>query len=1526
MCLVPLANAQRQMEQLGRGVVAVRSSSTQAYVGWRLLGNDSGNVGFNLYRVTSGATNKLNGALLTNTTDFVDTTANLALANGYFVVPVVGNVTQAASGSFTLLAGSPVQQYLNVPLQRPAGNAQPSSANTVGHTNSYSPNDCSVGDLDGDGEYEIVVKWDPSDSQDNSNDGHTGPVYLDAYELDGTQLWRINLGKNIRAGAHYTQFVVYDLDGDGRAEVACKTAPGTVDGQTNNVILSGDDPNIIYTNSNGYIITGPEYLTIFDGLTGSELFTTNFYPDRVSISQWGDSYGNRGDRFLSAIAYLDGQRPSLIIARGYYGPQSGFSARNEITAWNWRNGQLSRQWWFKAGLGINNDTNVNYIGQGNHNLSIADVDGDGKDEIVYGACTIDDNGMGLYSTGFGHGDALHVSDMDPDRPGLEVWTIHEPSGVPGADMHDAGTGAVIHQTATVPSGQEGPGRGVAGDVWANNRGYEMWGGGGFLDRYGNNLGSVPGSVNFLVWWDTDLVRELEDGISVTKYGGGTLLNAAGALSNNGTKSTPALSADILGDWREEIIWRTSDNLNLRIYTTTNAAANRICTLMHDPQYREAIAWQNVAYNQPPHPGFFLGAGMYPPPVPPMSEANLVWRGGVSSTWDTSTANWFTNRSWMSNFSATTFSSGNSVLFDISGSNSVPITINGALAPAKVTVHAPGDYAFVGPGSLTGTMSLVKAGAGILSIYNTNSYTGPTALTEGVLFIQGTLSQSPLTAHGSVWGSQLLGSGRLGGGASLSAGTTLIPGLGIGVPGTITISNQLTEVNEVVNLFDLSSDPTGTLGINDRVNVVGNVTLSGTNIIEVNMLDGFLNDGVYPLFTYSGTLNGGLSNLVLTGPFQQHVALTNPPGMIGLFAVLPDDPPGAPSDLVAAAIGPFQIELEWIDNSADEYLFLLERSTDNVNFVQIAQLSEDTTNYSDSGLTPGGTYYYRVYGTNLMGASDYSNVASNTTPPTLPPLTWRGDGTANVWDDGGAANWFDGSSLTIFGDGTPVIFDQTGSNTPSINLVGLLQPLSVTVNATKSYTNTGSGSLAGPMTLAKSGTGTLTINTTNLFSGGMVISNGVVALGSIAANMRGLGIGPITFMGGTLQFNGYGSSDTGTDWGGCTNPFVVPAGQTGQLRMPPRFGWGSPFTSSLTGSGTLNIVDDYVRCGFAGNWSAFAGQINVGPRSGTCELRINNAFGYANAALYLSNGVTLYNINGSGQTIDIGELAGASGATLGPGNGSSSNPTWRVGAKNTDATFAGIIVNAGTTSLIKTGNGMWTLAGANTYTGTTVVNGGTLVVNGNQSAATGSITVNTSGALGGNGTNGGAATINGTLSPGVSIGRLTFTNTVTFGGGGKAFIEISKTPKTNDLVRVLGALTYNGTLIVTNLSGTLASGDSFKIFDAPTYNNGFSAFSLPALGGGLGWNTSTLASDGTISVIAVTVPSITGITVGSSGIVITATGATNGTFYVLSSTNVLLPGSNWTRISTNTFNASGNAIVTNAINPSVRQTFYRLQLP
>lgn len=608
--------AQYQMENISRGLVAVRNGSSN-FISWRWLGNENDGITFNLYRDGT----KVNSSPLT-VCNYTDNGASATAK--YNVKALINNVEQPS----TDLVSPWSSLYKTIPLKVPAGGKTPDG---VSYT--YSPNDCSVGDVDGDGEYEIFVKWDPSNSKDNSQAGYTGNVYIDCYKMSGTFLWRIDLGRNIRAGAHYTQFLVYDFDGDGRAEMACKTADATVDGK--GVVIGSSSAD--YRNSKGYVLSGPEFLTVFNGATGAAMATANYTPARGTVSSWGDSYGNRVDRFIAAVAYLDGQKPSMVFGRGYY-------TRLVRAAWDWRNGKLTQRWIFDSNV----SGNGGYKGQGNHQMTVADFDGDGKQEICNGASIIDDNGAGMYATAHGHGDALHMSDMDPDRPGYEIWQCNEEPAKYGnysLEFKEAKTGKAIF--APMSGNQGDVGRAMAADIDPRYKGYEMW---AMMSTYnmwnckGVKIASARPSVNFAVYWDGDLQRELLDGSNIDKWDYMnskskrmvTFSDAAWGYgtSCNTTKATPNLSADLFGDWREEVILHSSDNKNLLIYTTTIPSDYKFRTLMHDPTYRVAIAWQNSCYNQPPHPGFYLGGDMDTPAKPNITivgavkDCNGVLNGGA----------------------------------------------------------------------------------------------------------------------------------------------------------------------------------------------------------------------------------------------------------------------------------------------------------------------------------------------------------------------------------------------------------------------------------------------------------------------------------------------------------------------------------------------------------------------------------------------------------------------------------------------------------------------------------------------------------------------------------------------------------------------------------------------------------------------------------------------------------------------------------------------------------------------------------
>lgn len=592
------------MEKIDRGLVAVRSND-QVFISWRLLATEPHTTGFNLYRQEKGEKPRLlNAKPLTKGTNFVDSAEGVDDATSYLVSAVVDGVETEPSNP----VGVWMKGYLEFPIQVAPG---------------YRAGDCSIGDLDGDGQYEIVLHQ-IKNPKDNSHTGITGSPILDAYEFDGTRLWRIDLGRNIREGEHYTQFMVYDLDSDGSAEIVCKTADGTIDGQQK---IIGDatkdyrnqDPQ---SRSFGRVLEGPEYLTVFSGRTGAALQTVDYIPSRDPIDGWGgiggnggnDNYGNRCDRFLACVAYLDGHRPSVIMCRGVYG-------RIVMAAWDWQDGHLSQKWIFDSGISYRpfNDASE-YSGMGGHSLSVADVDADGRDEIVYQAMVVDDDGKGLYSTGLRHGDAMHISDMIPSRPGLEVFSVQENEAstvrfqTPGAAMRDAKTGEILWSHSPGVD----VGSGLAADIDPRHPGFEAWGGpGGLRNAKGESIGRAPRNSAYAIWWDGDLLRELIGfGGRIYKWDWEAeqermIFSAEG----RGAPRGPNLIGDIFGDWREEMVLASPDGQSLRVFTTTSPTEHRLYTLLQDPQYRLSLVWQNVVYNKPPHTSFFLGQEMQLPANP-----------------------------------------------------------------------------------------------------------------------------------------------------------------------------------------------------------------------------------------------------------------------------------------------------------------------------------------------------------------------------------------------------------------------------------------------------------------------------------------------------------------------------------------------------------------------------------------------------------------------------------------------------------------------------------------------------------------------------------------------------------------------------------------------------------------------------------------------------------------------------------------------------------------------------------------------
>jgi autotransporter-associated beta strand protein len=840
-------------------------------------------------------------------------------------------------------------------------------------------------------------------------------------------------------------------------------------------------------------------------------------------------------------------------------------------------------------------------------------------------------------------------------------------------------------------------------------------------------------------------------------------------------------------------------------------------------------------------------------TPSAQSYQAVWRGDdLANHWNTlGDYNWADGISLLYQFHA-----GEPVTFNDTGATNPAVNLVGTLQPASVLVDATKNYTFSGNGSLAGSMGLNKTNTGSLTINTTNTYSGTTTVSNGAVLVNGSLHQSAVLVRSR---GTIGGNGRLGNGLTVFSGGSITPGNGNGAPGTLTITNGLTLSGGTTNRFDLSDDPTGSSKTNDVIRVSGDLNLSGVNIIRCSLLDGLPGNGVYTLFTYTGNLNGNLANFAITGVSG---TLTNPPGAIAILV----DAQRPPATLTWAGNGVNNIwdtgtNTTWLNEGVpDKFLFLDDvvfddsgSTTPAMNLIgdqtpnSVTVAADVSYTFSGTGKITGSTGLVKTNAGTLT-----INTANDYTGPTI-----IGGGTVAVGQlaNGGGASRLgaatsEPANLQFFNS----TLQYTGGNV-TVDRGATFASGGATFNLTSGGTTlTWNGTNVGSGTLIKSGPGTLTLAAGNSFTGGTIINEGTLSLngpaggGTTTANNYALGSGSVTFQGGTLRLFGSGAS-TSPEYGTFSRPMIVPEGEVGTLLTPPRYG----MSASLSGAGTLNLEVDYVRGTMSGNWSAFTGTINITGLVANSEFRVANSAGYAGATLFLNNNAVITQ-SGSAGTMEIGALGGTSGSRVGPGNSTSSGRSFRVGWNNQNATFAGQILADGVNIVTKVGTGNWTLTGANTYTGGTIVDGGTLTAaNASGSATgTGNVTVNSGATLAGTGIISGTTTINSgaTNSPGNGgIGTLTVNSSVTLAAGSTTRIEINKTSATKDLLDASGTLTYGGTLIVTNLSGTLAEGDSFKIFDGGSYGGSFSAMVLPTLAANVMWNTTALNTSGTISVVS-----------------------------------------------------------------------------
>ncbi|NDW19126.1 T9SS C-terminal target domain-containing protein [Dysgonomonas sp. 216] len=1427
--------SQRRMENLGRGVMASKVDGG-VYVNWRITGQEWFGVSYNLYR---GAT-KLNDTPITGASNYLDPSGTLS--SQYQVAAVINGVEQAKSPAVSVLPNAYVELQLAT-IPKIAG--VPDS-----YYNMYEINDITTADLDGDGEYELIVKrrnmgFNPSNIEENKY-----YTLIEAYKLDGTFMWRIDVGPNVYNDVEIN-VLAFDFDGDGKAEVVMRTSEGTVDG-LGNVIpdlgnAQGDlspDGRTNYRsafklNNSYYEYEGPEFLSLFDGTTGKELDRTPHIA-RHPVSQWGPSgtaasgLAHRALKFHYGAPYLDGKNPSVFVSRGIY-------HRTKMATFDIVDKKFVPRWTWDSGDGA-------YSGQGNHNYVIADVDNDGRDEIIYGSMTIDDNGTGLYTTGLGHGDAMHVSNFDPYRKGIEVFACLENSPYHGTTFRAAESGEILLQK--ISSGDEG--RCMAANVSNLYKGAQMWPSqtGGFSASERKEI-SITGGTEFRIYWTGDLLSEilghsfsssLGKGVgAISKFNDGTkswerLLNTDGYYSCNYTKGTPCLQADLFGDWREEVIFRSADDSKIRIYFTTYPTEHRIYTLMHDMQYRQAIAWQMCGYNQPPHTSFFLGEleGITLPPPPVMDNQRLVFKNSAT-TWDNSSAN------WIKDGVNSSFADGENVLFDVSGPTA-QIALTSVVSPKSMYVNSTNDYSFnMTSGKLSGAMNLLKQGPATLTFNGNHDYSGRTEIWDGLVVFDGQLTNSPvwINLHG-----ELAATGTLSKSVAMNYASVLYPGGKAGI-GTLAIGEKLELAENSIIEFDMLTAPVQS----DKISMAtGTLSVAENSVFRINKVTGDLLAGNYVLIEVPN-LTGDISKVKVEGLGSQIGTLSYADNKVVLTI----------QDVRSSGT------IVWNGANDGSLWDVFGAENFSLNSNNTFFLTNDNVKFDDTSVSQSVNVAGVVLPANItVDASKDYTFQSDSDNKIAGTATLTKDGTGKLTIRG--VNDFSGAVLlnegTLAVESFPSLVNNGSIGIPSKD------PNLFIIDNNAVLTSVGSDLKVSSRAL-HIGNGGAVINTNSSFrwlaaiTGGTLTKRGSGNLAFFGANTFSKLIvesGSVTVGSGSSKAGNdvvLGNGTTYTHSTGNATNFELMDGASARINLAST----ATYSGRLTGNGTATINIPYVRENLTGNWSAFTGTLNFVTNfvhsSWSAELRISNTYGWENADMNVTGKIYVHHLNSSAVNFKIGGLSSNSEVQLALGN-----HTWTVGNRNTNTTFQGLMSGSG--KLVKVGTGTLSLTNANSYTGTTTINGGRILALNTTGSATGAgaMTVSSGATIGGTGFIGNTVAVKsgGVIEPGdhtstawlKMIGTLTFNKGVSLQAGSKFNMSVrNRSPYPCDKVVVNGNAVIAGNLEVEIVNGNaeFPIGAKLTLFEFNGSVSGqFANMILPPTVVDSKWDTSKLLTDGTIEVV------------------------------------------------------------------------------